>query len=81
MEPDEELYELYGEHVSLRDLGICTAVSTVLAMLFFYIAPRVAELVGVAAGGVSITLGAVGAAVGFAVSLFLARVKREVREV
>lgn len=81
MESDEEFYELYGEYVSLKELGICTAVSTALAMLFFYIAPRVAELVGVAAGGVSITMGAIGATVGFAISLFLARVKREVREV
>jgi len=78
---DEEFYELYGEYVSLRELGICTAVSTALAMLFFYIAPRIAELVGVAAGGLSITLGAVGATVGFVVSLFLAKVKREVKEV
>jgi len=78
---DEEFYELYGEYVSLRELGICTAVSTALAMLFFYIAPRIAELVGVVAGGLSITLGAVGATVGFVVSLFLAKVKREVKEV
>ncbi len=81
MEPDEEFYELYGEYVSLKELGVCTAVSTALAMLFFYIAPRVAELIGVAAGGISITLGAVGATVGFAISLLLARVKREVKEV
>lgn len=81
MGSDEEFYELYGEYVSLRELGICTAVSTALAMLFFYIAPRIAELVGVAAGGLSITLGAVGATVGFVVSLFLAKVKREVKEV
>jgi hypothetical protein len=78
---DEELYELYGEYVSLRELGICTAVSTALALLFFYIAPSVAGLLNVAASGLSITLGAVGATVGFAISLFLARVKREVREV
>jgi hypothetical protein len=50
-------------------------------MLFFYIAPSVAGLLNVAASGLSITLGAVGATVGFAISLFLARVKREVREV
>jgi len=81
VEPDEEFYELYGEYVSLKELGVCTAVSTALAMLFFYIAPRVAELIGVAAGGISITLGAVGATVGFAISLLLARVKREVKEV
>lgn len=81
MESDEEFYELYGEYVSLRELGVCTAVSTALAMLFFYIAPGIAGLLNVPAGGLSITLGAVGATVGFAISLFLARVKREVREV
>jgi hypothetical protein len=53
----------------------------VLPMLFFYIAPSVAGLLNVPASGLSITLGAVGAAAGFAISLFLARVKREVREV
>ena len=78
---DEVYYELYGEYVSLRELAVSTAVCTALAMLLYSLAPGVAELLGVPAAGISITLGAVGASLGFAVSVFLARVKRLVSEV
>lgn len=78
---DEVYYELYGEHVSLKELGVSILISTAFAMLFFFLAPALAESVGIQPAGVSITLGAVGAAVGFAVSMLVTKVKRVVTEV
>lgn len=78
---DETYYELYGEYISLRELGITTAVSTVLALAFYSIAPYVASSVGLPSAGLMITFGAVGASIGFVIGIFIARVKRVVREV
>ncbi len=78
---DEVYYELYGEYVSLRELGASTLICSVFAMLFYFTAPLVANALGLQATGIAITLGAVGAAVGFAISAFVARVKRTVVEV
>lgn len=79
---DEEVYyELYGEYVSLREFGVATLISTILALAFYFVSPHIASLVGVPATGLSITLGAVGASVGFAVSVFFTKVKRVIREV
>ncbi|MCS7099890.1 MAG: hypothetical protein RMH84_00025 [Sulfolobales archaeon] len=78
---EEVYYELYGEHISLGELAVSTAISTVFAMLFFHIAPQIAQLTGVQPGGLSITLGAIGATVGFAISSLITRVKRVVAEV
>jgi len=79
---DEEVYyELYGEYVSLREFGVATLISTILALAFYFVSPYIANLIGVPATGLSITLGAVGASVGFAISVFLTRVKRVIREV
>ncbi len=74
-------YELYGEYVSLREFGVATLISTILALAFYFVSPYIANLIGVPATGLSITLGAVGASVGFAISVFLTRVKRVIREV
>lgn len=81
MSSDEVYYELYGEYISLRELAISTAISTFLALLLFSIAPRIAGFLNIPAAGISITLGAVGASLGFAVSVFVARVKRFISEV
>ncbi|MEM2021293.1 MAG: hypothetical protein QXP80_03590 [Zestosphaera sp.] len=78
---DEIYYELYGEYISLKELGIATAVSTVLAITLYSLAPYVAGVVGMPSTGLMITLGAVGASLGFAVSIFMTRVKRVVKEV
>lgn len=78
---DEVYYELYGEYVSLKELGVSILISTAFAMLFFSIAPAIAEATGIQPAGISITLGAVGAAVGFVVSMFVTKVKRVVTEV
>ncbi|MCX8185089.1 MAG: hypothetical protein RMI56_03395 [Sulfolobales archaeon] len=78
---DEVYYELYGEYISPRELGISTLISAVFAMLFFFTAPSLAQITGVQPGGLSITLGAIGASVGFAISTLIAKVKRVVVEV
>lgn len=78
---DEVYYELYGEYISLRELGVATVVSATLALIFYFIAPYLASALGVPQSGLMITLGAVGASLGFAVSIFLTKVKRVVREV
>lgn len=79
---DEEIhYELYGEYISLKELGVSILICAVFAMIFFSAAPALAEAVGVQPAGMSITLGAIGAAVGFAVSTLVTKVKRVVREV
>lgn len=80
-EDNEPYYELYGEYISLRELGITTAISTILALVFYSLAPYVANIVGLPPAGLMITLGAVGATVGFVVGIFVARVKRVVKEV
>lgn len=78
---DDEYYELYGEYVSLKELGIATLISTAIAMVFYSLAPPIASLIGVQASGLSITLGAVGATIGFAISTLIIKVKRVVSEV
>jgi len=78
---DETYYELYGEYISLRELGMVTAISTTLALVFYSIAPHIASVVGLSPAGLMITLGVIGASVGFAAGVFIARVKRVVREV
>ncbi|MEM1623278.1 MAG: hypothetical protein QW780_01035 [Sulfolobales archaeon] len=78
---DELCYELYGEYISLRELGISALISTALAMLFFFLAPTVSAVLRVQPAGISITLGALGAAVGFAISVLVSKVKRIVVEV
>jgi len=77
---NEEYYELYGEYVSLKELGVATLISSVAAMVFF-LAPQVASLIGVQTSGLSITLGAIGATIGFVISTFIIKVKRVVSEV
>ncbi|MEM2826202.1 MAG: hypothetical protein QXL30_02980, partial [Sulfolobales archaeon] len=64
---EEVCYELYGEHISLKELGISVLVSTSFAMLFFSAAPAVSGVLGVQPAGISITLGALGATIGFAI--------------
>ncbi len=81
MHDDETYYELYGEYISLKELGIATVVSTALALTSYSLAPYVASVVGMPPTGLMITLGAVGASLGFAVSIFMTRVKRVVKEV
>ncbi len=79
---DEDVhYELYGEYVSLRELGVSTLICTAFAMLFYFAAPAVAEALDLQVTGISITLGAAGAALGFAVSMLVTKVKRVVVEV
>jgi hypothetical protein len=78
---NEEYYELYGEYVSLKELGAATLISSVAAMVFFFLAPQVASLIGVQTSGLSITLGAIGATIGFVISTFIIKVKRVVSEV
>lgn len=80
-EDEETYYELYGEYISLKELGITTTISTVLALVFYSLAPYIASSVGLPSAGLMITFGAVGASVGFAVGVFMAKVKRVVREV
>ncbi|MCC6005365.1 MAG: hypothetical protein LM590_13590 [Thermofilum sp.] len=78
---DEAYYELYGEYVSLRELAVSVLVSTALALLLYSLSPLIAGLVKLQAAGLSVMLGAIGATLGFAVSVFLTRVKRVVNEV
>jgi hypothetical protein len=78
---DEAYYELYGEYVSLRELAVSALVSTALALLLYSLSPLIAGLVKLQASGLSVMLGAIGATLGFAVSVLLTRVKRVVNEV
>ncbi|MEM0014499.1 MAG: hypothetical protein QXS42_06770 [Zestosphaera sp.] len=78
---DNVYYELYGEYISLRELGVATVVSTALALIFYSLAPYVASTLRMPQTGLMITLGAVGASLGFAVSIFLTKVKRVIKEV
>lgn len=80
-EDDKTYYELYGEYISLKELGVATAISTTLALVFYSIAPYIASVVGLSSAGLMVTLGTIGASVGFVVGIFIARVKRVVREV
>jgi hypothetical protein len=81
MSSESEYYELYGEYIALKDLGIASLISTAIAMLLFSIAPTIASLMNLRTSGIDITLGAIGATIGFAISTFMIKVKREVREV
>ncbi|MEM1815014.1 MAG: hypothetical protein QXZ37_03145 [Sulfolobales archaeon] len=78
---DELCYELYGEYISLKELGMSVFISTAFAMLFFFLAPAVSAVLGVQSAGISITLGALGATVGFTISVLVSKVKRVVVEV
>ncbi len=80
-EDNETYYELYGEYISLKELGITVTISTILALIFYSIAPYIASSVGLPPAGLMITFGAIGASVGFAVGIFVAKVKRVVKEV
>jgi len=88
MDDDATYLELYGEYVSLRDLGIATAICAASTFLFYYLALALAPIMrlGAAASGLTVTLAAVGSAVGFGIVLLLSRlgiirVKRVVEEV
>ncbi|MEO3993679.1 MAG: hypothetical protein QN229_05210 [Desulfurococcaceae archaeon TW002] len=80
-EDNETYYELYGEYISLRELGITVTISTILALVFYSVASYIASGVGLPPAGLMITFGAIGASVGFVIGIFVARVKRVVKEV
>jgi len=77
---NEEYIELYGELVSLRELGISSAICTAMAFLLFALSPYIASLLGMPnlSNALKITLGAVGASIGFFLSIPLTKVKRKI---
>jgi hypothetical protein len=79
-DPDEEFLELYGEYVSLKEIGISTALSVAGAFVLYFSAPYIAEMlkIGSLVSALKITLGAVGASIGFLISIPLTRVKRKI---
>jgi len=78
---DDVCYEIYGECVSLRELGLATLLSTVLAFALYFTTPYIASALKVSATGLSIVLGAIGATIGFVISSLITRVKRVIVEV
>jgi len=82
MNHDEDFIEVYGEYISLKELGVATLISSVLAFTFYFITPYIARSLGMAnvVGGLTVTLGVVGATLGFVISLFMTKVKRVVEE-
>lgn len=74
-----KVYEVFGEYVSLRDVGLATLLSTTTSMVFYALARYYADVLGIPAPG--IILGLVGACVGFALSILKIKVKRVVVEV
>ncbi len=82
MNYEEDLVEVYGEYISLKELGISTFISSALAFAFYFMTPYIAKYLGVAnvVGGLIVTLGIIGATLGFVISLFIVKVKRRVVE-
>ncbi|PUA32317.1 MAG: hypothetical protein B7O98_06560 [Zestosphaera tikiterensis] len=82
MNRDEDFIEVYGEYISLKELGVATLISSALAFTFYFITPYIARSLGMAnvVGGLTVTLGVVGATLGFVISLFMTKVKRVVEE-
>lgn len=79
---DETYIELYGELVSLKELALSSFICSALAFLLFYFSPYIASTIGMPnlANALKITLGAIGAALGFFLSVPLTKVKRKVIE-
>ncbi|MEM0021782.1 MAG: hypothetical protein QW039_03975 [Fervidicoccaceae archaeon] len=82
MSDDETYVELYGELISLKELAISSLISTVLAFALYYISPYAAQVLGMPnlASALKITLGAIGASIGFFLSVPITRVKRVIEE-
>jgi hypothetical protein len=79
-----KFYELYGEHISLKDLLITTILTTSLAMVGYHISPLIALVLKVreiVINVVPLVGGILGSVLGFVISLTLVKVKRYVKEV
>lgn len=80
---EEESYiELYGEYVSLKELAIASLISTTVAFAMYFLAPYAAKALNLVSleKALKITLGAIGASIGFLISVPLTRVKRQIIE-
>ncbi|MGC9115575.1 MAG: hypothetical protein ACP5HH_06200 [Fervidicoccaceae archaeon] len=77
---DERYIELYGELVSLRELGLSSLICSALAFLLFYLSPSIASFMGMPnlTNALKITFGAIGAFLGFFISIPLTKVKRKI---
>uniref|UniRef100_A0A7J3SMV1 Uncharacterized protein n=1 Tax=Fervidicoccus fontis TaxID=683846 RepID=A0A7J3SMV1_9CREN len=82
MNGDEAYIEIYGELVSLKELAIASIISTALAFILFYFSSSIAKAIGMPnlANALKITLGAIGASIGFFFSIPLTKVKRKIVE-
>ncbi|MEZ0290096.1 MAG: hypothetical protein ABWJ42_03275 [Sulfolobales archaeon] len=78
----EEFIEIYGEYISLRELGLATLLSTIGAFTLYSATPYIASMLNLTTlvSALKITLGAVGATIGFIFSIPLTRVKRSIVE-
>ena len=81
-DPLEEFIEIYGEYVSLRELGLASLFSTAGAFLLYFATPYIADLFNLQAikQTLAISLGVIGATIGFLVSIGFTRVKRLIVE-
>ncbi|AFH42792.1 hypothetical protein IOK49_05795 [Fervidicoccus fontis] len=82
MDEDAETYiELYGEYVSLKELTIASLISIAFAFLLYYFAPYIAMRSNPSLiNALKITLGAIGASIGFLISIPITKVKRVIIE-
>ncbi len=82
-DPDDsvELIEIYGEYVKPADLLVSLAETLVLGALAYFIAPYLLKTLGVpkdTIASLTITLGLIGASIGFFVTLAFIKPKRVV---
>ncbi|MEM0044154.1 MAG: hypothetical protein QXJ51_05930 [Sulfolobales archaeon] len=77
-----DIIEIYGEYVSLKELGIATLISSIGAFSLYYLTPAISSLLNMQniAPALRVTLGALGATIGFIISIQLTRVKRIISE-
>ena len=70
-----EYVELYGEYVSLKELGIASTIAAFFAFLFYGISTPVLSSKGLDPR-LRVVFGVIGAAIGFLVSSLFIRPKR-----
>ncbi len=82
-EDDVELFEIYGEYIKPFDLAISFLVTIITGALSYLVAPILLSMLGAPAttqAPLSITIGLVGASLGFLLTLLFIKPKRIVEE-
>jgi hypothetical protein len=81
-DPIEEYIEIYGEYVSMKELGLATLLSLTGAFALYIATPYIADLLGLQSilSALRVSLGTLGATLGFLATLKFTRVKRVIEE-